>query len=329
MGPLLLHYYVTYRCNGRCVFCDIPPSRAGSKEPTLAEIEENLRSAKRLGVKFVDFTGGEPLLFRDLPEALRCAKALGLWTSVTTNCLLYPSRGKELAALVDLLHFSLDSMDREEHDRIRGVPCYDAVMESVDLAQRMGERPDILFTVTSNNIGRLPEMVSFAQAQKLILIVNPVFSYFGNSGLSADQVAHLRRFRRAPYVYLNRAFLQLLEQGGNDTQDPRCRAVDAALVISPDDHLLLPCYHHQIERLKVAGKLEQLLRSEARARARSMQGRYDFCQGCTINCYFDPSFLYKVDGYFLNSLFSKGKYGMDKYMRRRHLPQRPLPTSST
>ena len=81
--PVLCNYYLTYRCNAKCSFCDI--WEKPSPYVTLENVEQNLKDLKRLGVKVIDFTGGEPLLHRQLPEILDLAKSLGFITTVTTN----------------------------------------------------------------------------------------------------------------------------------------------------------------------------------------------------------------------------------------------------
>ena len=319
MKPILLHYYVTYRCNVRCEFCNIwdPAVWDHRHMPSWSEMESNLAAARRLGVWFVDFTGGEPLLYPDLPKAARLAKTLGLRTSVTTNCVLYPKRARELAGRVDLLHFSLDAAEKELHDRGRGYPCFEKVMESLDLALSLGERPDILFTATKDTYAQIEPLARLAQAFRVMLVVNPEFSYFGNTGLPADALDHLEKFGGEPYVYLNRAFHRLIRAGGNQRIYPTCRAVRAVIVISPDDHLLLPCFHQQHERVRIGGRLEELRRSALVREYLRMDGRHSYCQGCTINCYMDPSFLYRVDAYMMLSLGAKAKYALDKFFRPR------------
>ncbi len=34
------------------------------------------------------------------------------------------------------------------------------------------------------------------------------------------------------------------------------------------------------------------------------EGRFDFCQGCTVNCYFEPSFAFPTNLYAISSLTS-------------------------
>ena len=106
-GPVLCNYYLTYRCNAACTFCDIweKPSPYVTRESFL----QNLQALRRLGVKIIDFTGGEPLLHRDLPFFLQTAQEMGFITTITTNTLLYPKRAHDLRGKVDMLHFSLDA----------------------------------------------------------------------------------------------------------------------------------------------------------------------------------------------------------------------------
>lgn len=138
--PVLCNYYLTYRCNAKCSFCDI--WEKPSSYIKLEDVKINLRGLKKLGVKVIDFTGGEPLLHPELPAILQEAKAQKFITTVTTNGLLYPKKAKQLAGLVDMLHFSLDSSVPEQHDEMRGVPCFDHVMQSIEVAKELGERPE-------------------------------------------------------------------------------------------------------------------------------------------------------------------------------------------
>ena len=169
MNPVLCNYYVTYRCNATCSFCDI--WEQPSPMINLDDARCNLDDLRRLGVKIIDFTGGEPLLHTGLHDLLAMAKERGFFTTVTTNGLLYPKRAQALAGLVDLLHFSIDSSDPAEHDASRGVRCVDKLMASIETALALGEHPDLLFTVTNDNVHQLAEVYErIAYPNRLVLI---------------------------------------------------------------------------------------------------------------------------------------------------------------
>ncbi len=78
MAPLVANYYLTYRCNARCHFCNIWALEPG-KEADFETIKRNLEDLRRLGTKYVDFTGGEPLLRHDVGEIYTEAKRQGFF----------------------------------------------------------------------------------------------------------------------------------------------------------------------------------------------------------------------------------------------------------
>lgn len=318
MKPVLCNYYLTYRCNAKCGFCDI--WEQPSPMVDLATAERNLDDLKRLGVRIVDFTGGEPLLHPQLDALLAMARARGFLTTVTTNGLLYPKRAEKLAGLIDLLHFSIDAATPEAHNASRGVPCFDKLLTSIDVALSLGERPDLLFTVTNDNVDQLePIYETLSRPNKLVLLINPLFEYHGLGGHLADDVMqHVATFARKPYTYLNPAFMTLRRRGGNDPEAPVCKAASTCVVISPFNELVLPCYHAGLERLPINNGLYALWHGDRVAWHQEMEGRHAACRGCTINCYFEPSFAVSPGSrYFWESLPSKMRYSWTKFIVQR------------
>ena len=317
MRPILCNYYITYRCNAKCLFCDIWKKKnyQEAADCSLEDVAHNLPQLKKIGIEFIDFTGGEPLLHPELPKMLQVAKRYRFYTSVTTNCRLYQHRATELKGLISLLHFSLDSMDEKANDQLRGKGSYASVMESIEVAKSLGERPDLLFTVTQANFKAIEGLARFAQEQKLILIVNPVFKYSDQASLTKEAMDCLDQFKKEPYVYINKALHRLIREGGSRRQQPRCRAISSSIVISPQNELLLPCFHQHQLAIPIRSNIKQILYSQTYKLLKKQQGTFPFCDGCTINCYFDPSFLYRMDRYFWLSIASKLKYGFDKFIR--------------
>jgi MoaA/NifB/PqqE/SkfB family radical SAM enzyme len=312
--PVLCNYYLTYRCNAKCGFCDI--WEQPSPYATLENVKANLNDLKKLGVKVIDFTGGEPLLHRQLAEILSLAKHQGFITTITTNGLLYPKKAKSLAGLIDMLHFSLDSYDQEQHDSMRGVACYESVLNSIEIALELGERPDILFTVFPHNLDQIaPVYENITKPNKLVLILNPAFGYnevdTGDT-LSSRQRHELRSWRKKPLVYLNDAFISLIEDGGNHINNPICKAGSSTIVISPHNELISPCYHLNKDQFKLTGNLIDVYAREEVQNALSMEGKLPECEGCAINCYMQPSFAIELNKYFWKALPSTIKYNRMK-----------------
>lgn len=310
--PVLCNYYVTYRCNAKCGFCDI--WEKPSPYVTLENVRENLSALKQLGVKVIDFTGGEPLLHQQIDQFFALAKEMGFITTLTTNALLYPKFAERLKGKVDMLHFSLDTADKEKHDTMRGVACFDFVMESIALAKSIGERPDILYTVFEENkqdIQAVYEQICLPN--DLVLILNPAFEYnqVGDS-LSSETLHELTYWGKKKNVFLNQAFVELRRDGGNHVADPVCKAASTTLVISPENELILPCYHLGKKSFPIEGNLESLYHSTEVQRQIATEGKLPACEGCTINCYMQPSFSVETSKYFWKSLPSTIKYNRIK-----------------
>lgn len=314
MPPLVANYYLTYRCNARCHFCDIWALEPG-KEASFETIQHNLRDLRRLGTKYVDFTGGEPLLRSDVAEIFAEAKRQGFLTSMTTNTILYPQKAEAMQGLVDFLNFSLDGADAETHDHSRGTKIFDTLVESVKIALSLGEFPVLNHTVTAQNFERINEIAALGETLGVRVWLNPAFTaheHYNNRKNPTPEIAKAiesaaRQHRNVGY---NKAALAFIEAGGNDTNNPRCKAVDAVIAISPNDELLLPCYHFAQSAVPIAGRLYELYReSEEVEKFRQSQGKLAVCEGCTVWCYLIPSFFKGLDKYwFLNQMTYAGEF---------------------
>ncbi len=319
--PVLCNYYVTYRCNATCHFCDIweKPSPYIKTE----DVEANLKALKKMGVKVIDFTGGEPLLHGQIDVFLKIAKELGFLTTLTTNSLLYPKKAESLKGLIDMLHFSLDAYDKEKHDSARGVACYDFVMKSIEVAKELAERPDILFTAMNENMDEMEEVYTkICLPNNLVMIINPIFDYNEvktGGGLTEKNLEIVSSMGKRKNVYLNEAFIQLRKDGGNKVTKPICKAASSTIVISPQNELVLPCYHLGKKNFPIHNDLVKLYQSEEVQSLIALEGRLPECEGCAINCYMQPSFAVEINKYFWKALPSTIKYNTLKGMWRKAL----------
>jgi MoaA/NifB/PqqE/SkfB family radical SAM enzyme len=287
--PVACYFYVCYECMARCPFCTI--WRMQAEALPRARRLALLREIRDAGVRYVDFTGGEPLLCEHLPDLLAEARRLGLITTITTNCYLYPQRHEELRGLVDVLGFSIHGATREAHDAACGLACYDRMVESIARARSSGDMLHLHATATAANAAELPAIAAFAQAQGVPLAVFPVFSYDGNVGLPGAHLRHLAQLGRRRGVFVNRASLRLARRGGNHVRRPVCRGPGAALAITPDGALAMPCFHRRQALLPTGGGLAEALASAEAQRQIALAGRQPCCEGCQNWCYLNPSLL--------------------------------------
>jgi MoaA/NifB/PqqE/SkfB family radical SAM enzyme len=232
-------------------------------------------------------------------------------TTVTSNGIAYPKHAHELKGLIDILQFSLHGPDMETHDAVSVTPSFDSVMESVDIAFSQGDTPTFIHTVTDENISRVNDVIDLARKKKALIFLNPEFSYFGNSGLSHKEAKSLIDMAKGPGVTVDRGFIEFYLAGGNRRYNPSCLAVTSTIVISPDDKLILPCYHRMTREEPIEGNLEELRRSPIVQFEEHQQGKYRFCEGCAVNCYMRASLYRKPGPFRWPSIQSALNYGWE------------------
>jgi Fe-coproporphyrin III synthase len=115
---LILHVHTS--CNCRCLMCDIW-QRKTSATVTAADLERHRHSLRRLRVRQVALTGGEPLLNLDLDHIAQFFHELDIRVTLLTTGLLLKKRAHEVAEHIDEVIVSLDGPP-EVHDGIRRVP---------------------------------------------------------------------------------------------------------------------------------------------------------------------------------------------------------------
>src|SRR5580658_3777795 len=81
-----LELEITGRCQLACVHCYAGSSPDGSTGTmTVPDWEQVINDAQSVGVKAVQFIGGEPTLHPELPRLIRYALGMGLRADVYTN----------------------------------------------------------------------------------------------------------------------------------------------------------------------------------------------------------------------------------------------------
>jgi MoaA/NifB/PqqE/SkfB family radical SAM enzyme len=164
--PVLVHFEVTMRCNARCGFCDYWRTPADEKAHELRSFAD---AARFFSPMIVQFTGGEPLLRRDLEElvaAVHRAVHLKYLNVLTHGGMLNVDRARSLwAAGINQFSISLDYLD-ERHDAARGIPGLQARIWNTVEAMRATGIDNIRFNtvIKNDNLDQLVPLLERAAA---------------------------------------------------------------------------------------------------------------------------------------------------------------------
>jgi GTP 3',8-cyclase len=171
-----LRVSVTDRCNFRCVYCRSANPETHRPADELLQWDEYERLVRLLvgmGISKVRVTGGEPLVRPGVERFIARMKALGVEDlSMTTNGYLLAERcGGLVAAGMNRINISLDSLDRDKFERITRTKTFDQVIAGIDRAQRSKLRPVKVNAVLVRGINddEVEAFARFARDRDLIM----------------------------------------------------------------------------------------------------------------------------------------------------------------
>ena len=134
------------------------------------------------GYNWVSVSGGEPLLYPELPQLLRHSKGQGLNNTIVSNgMLLRPRALDRLQPHLDLLVISIDGIP-DSHNAMRGNQrAFELMAANIGELRERGIRFGFIFTLTQHNLHELPWVAEFAvNSGARLLQVHPLEEY-GNA----------------------------------------------------------------------------------------------------------------------------------------------------
>jgi len=152
-APFLVVWDITYACNLRCKHCYSTAGKPWKDELTTEEALKTVDVLADAGVTAIAFSGGEPLLHKDLYKIASYARDKGMFVAVATNGTLLTEENVERlkGAGVGFVQISLDGTKRT-HEEFRGIPgIYEKVIEGIRRAVRGGLITCISTTATKLN----------------------------------------------------------------------------------------------------------------------------------------------------------------------------------
>jgi cyclic pyranopterin phosphate synthase len=169
-----LRISLTDRCNLRCTYCMPAEGLPFAPASQLLQADEIARLAgiavRELGVRQVRFTGGEPLLRKDLVDIVASVAALRPRPeiSLTTNAIGLASRASALAAAgLDRINVSLDTVHAATFLEVTRRPFLQRVLDGIDAAAAAGLSPVKINAVLLRGIndGQAVELLEWCLAR--------------------------------------------------------------------------------------------------------------------------------------------------------------------
>lgn len=169
--PRLITIFMTYRCNLNCPMC----LYAGYRQKHKFSDEIDINFAKKILPELkkfkpgVYFSGGEPLLNRDIYKIISLFSKNGILTALTTNGFLLEKSAQNIVnSGLEFLSFSLDHFNEDQHDQSRNVKTsYSKLMRGIKrlkiLKKTTPSEIKINTVIGKGNYSELSKMYDFVE----------------------------------------------------------------------------------------------------------------------------------------------------------------------
>lgn len=155
---------ITNCCNMKCKHCmnwsnDEDKNEGFTRENILKLINE-LHQNK---TEKIYISGGEPLLYPYVDDAIIYANSLGVKVTLATNGLKVPEHLEAIKKGVQLVSISLDGIGKT-HDKFRGVDgAYDNCIKVLDLLRENNVKTKISSMIWKDNVDEIEDMIILAK----------------------------------------------------------------------------------------------------------------------------------------------------------------------
>lgn len=191
--PLAIRFQLTNRCTLQCKYCNLWHTK--SEELSTQQIITILDKLAKLGTKRISFSGGEPLLRKDIGEIIDYCWRKGIYPEMNSNGTLVPKMIKVVQNL-DFLKLSLDGPE-EIHDLVKGEGSYKKVIAAADIAYKNNMNFGFTTTLTKHNIDFLDYLLDTAKRYNTIVAFQPLKQFYRGVNNIEDLAPSQEEFKRA------------------------------------------------------------------------------------------------------------------------------------
>ena len=185
---------ITRACNLKCVHCYAHATdNANQDELTTAQGRALIDDLAGFGVPVLLFSGGEPLVRKDLPELAAYAVAKGMRAVISTNGTLIDRRTADTLKQIGLSYvgISLDGL-QSINDQFRGVKgAFERAIKGIRNCQEAGIKVGLRFTMNKRNLQEIPGIFDLLEQMEIPRVCFYHLVYAGRgSALLKDDLSH-------------------------------------------------------------------------------------------------------------------------------------------
>ena len=282
--PFICVYYTTFRCNLSCPYCPIvtlPPvnedyqevkrTRKSGLELSTEKAKYLIDQIAKLGVSLFVFSGGEPLLRKDLEELAAYVQKKDMLTVLYTNgTLITEERAKLIGKCFDTIAVSLPEV-KEQNNKIREKEDLKKIKEGLRFLKKYSTaKVGVNFVMNKFNYQEIEEVLNFAK-ENCDFISYLAVHYAPDFLLDKEiakrvgkQLLELKR-KHKDFISDTKEYLSLFSGHlGGESISFKCNAFDLYVSIGPNGEFCGCCYPFSIGNILEQEAVELLKAGKSR-----------------------------------------------------------------
>jgi 12,18-didecarboxysiroheme deacetylase len=197
----------TKACNLRCAHCySASTCETAPDELTSQQAKAFIQDVGRFGSPVLLFSGGEPLMRKDLFDLIPLAKESGLRAVISTNGTRIdePTAEKLKDAGLSYVGVSLDGL-REVNDKFRGVKgAFDQALAGIRACRAAGVKVGLRLTMNKRNVADIPAIFDLLEEEGIPRICFYHLAYAGRGGAIRQDALDHAQTRQALDLIMDR-----------------------------------------------------------------------------------------------------------------------------
>ncbi|MDO9098554.1 MAG: 12,18-didecarboxysiroheme deacetylase [Candidatus Methanoperedens sp.] len=195
------------RCNLKCVHCYAQSKDIEYKnELTTQQGKDLIDDLAQFGAPVILFSGGEPIMRKDLPELALYARQKGMRSVISTNGTLIDKKMAKVLKDIGLSYVgvSLDGM-RETNDKFRGMKgAFDAALNGMRNCLAEGVKVGLRFTINKKNVKDIPAIFDLLEKEKIPRVCFYHLVYSGRGSKLVEQELSHEESRKTLDIIMDR-----------------------------------------------------------------------------------------------------------------------------
>lgn len=223
--PLWLLAELTYQCPLHCPYCSNPTDLSAHAELSTEQWLNVLTQAREMGAVQLGFSGGEPLLRKDLEEMVKHANDLGFYTNLITSGIGLTEKRIEALKEAGLAHIQLSfqAANAEENDLIGNRrQSFEQKMKVAKLVKQYDYPMVLNFCITAQNIADIDDALTLSQTLQADFVELATVQYYGWA------------YKNRQHLLPTKAQLELAENKVNQCREKLGKTGPKYIFVTPD-----------------------------------------------------------------------------------------------